>query len=336
MDLAKICYYKNTSQDDSFLHNGAQLILNPSTLGAVLTATAKDCLSLCTEEEALLSYYCPKSMPEGTESFTVLVDEKSIAVPMWISSDRAKYTTSQRVNFGNATIFDCVFASLVIALDAAHSMDECFSHNAGTTVDESFRKSLEECVTSATKCLEVMKLVAPFDDPTQIKAAILESKCHAISTMMHAGKLLSFGDASSMERRNISIALSSSLLPTYFPHGNWLTFTACLLPGICHTLGSYHGMDTDVENQLLRRTIAGIVGRDESIATVKMSHLLEWVDEITNGSACIPIPALTKLAQGAPDTSELLNKIDENCALLNCKDASSSYLESILISSLDR
>lgn len=332
IDLAKICFYEYSSQDDSFLSDGAQLILNPSTLGATLTATSRDCLSLCTKEEALMPHYCPDTLRcKDFDGIHVILDEKAIAVPTWVSfgqnTVRAK---SEQGKNSNATVTDCVYASLVIALDAAHSLaDSSFDHDPGM-----LDNLLDDCVASAIKCLDVVKSTTQLDDAMKLEAAMNESKTHAINTMIQAGSLLSFGNASSATRRNIAIALTSSLLPAYFPNGNWTTFTASLLPGVCHALGTYYGVESAVENQAIRRVIAGILGRDE--LDVRFSHVLDWVEEISKESACLPVPTLTKLAQGAPDTDELLNKIDENSVLLNCKDATDSYLESILASSLNR
>jgi len=347
IDLAKICFYECFKQDDSFVtDDGAQLILHPSTLGATLTATSRDCLSLCTQEEALLPYYCPETLKcKDFDDIHVIVDEKAIAVPMWISSEGHSHNntlgtmSAEREKNNNATVLDCVYASLVIALDAAHSLTDSVDYDTGVVSHEDYCKYLDECVTSAVKCLDILEktTAASLDDPTNVESTITESKVHAINTMIQAGKLLSFGNFASTPttRRNISITLTSSLLPTYFPNGNWTTFTASLLPGVCNALGNHYGFQSVVENDTLRSVIARILGREEESA-VRFSHLLEWVNEISTENACLPVPTLAKMAQGAPDTNGLLNKIDENGALLNCNDASASYFESILVSSLDR
>jgi hypothetical protein len=337
MDLAKICFYEYSNQDDSFLIDGAQLILNPSTLGATLTSTSRDCLSLCTQEEALIPYYCPEALVrrEDLDHVNVILDEKAIALPMWITSGQYMGTKSEPGKNHNATVVDCMYASLVIALDVAHSLVDSLEHDAGMEFHENNHyKLLDDCVESAVKCLDIIKSTTSLDDPMKLEATIQESKGHAINTMVQAGSLLSFGNNSSTTRRNISIALTSSLLPAYFPNGNWTTFTASLLPGLCDALGRHYGLQSAVKNQALCRVIAGILGCNES--SVKCSHLLEWVNDISKENACLPVPTLTRLAQGAPDIDELLNKLDENGALLNCKDARASYFESILVSSLDR
>ena len=39
--------------------------------------------------------------------------------------------------------------------------------------------------------------------------------------------------------RNITLAFLATLLPKYFPYGNWLTFAATLLPRILQTIDNY-------------------------------------------------------------------------------------------------
>lgn len=325
IDLAKACYYKSREEGDSSVHDGADLILNPSTLGAILSATSKDCLTLCSDEEALLPYYSTHADADAT---TVVVDDNAITVPSWVVSNDVSQLRNQRGN--NATIIDSALASLVIALDAAHSLGAVLDDDSD--MKSHYSALLHECITSSLICVNTMKEDGP--------ASIQSSQKHAINSMLNAGQLLSFGNGSNtgassvapLMRRNISLAMTSAILPQYFPHGNWTVFTASLLPGLCYAIEEQS--DEAEDNALLRQAIASLTGNEES--SVSFSHLTEWVDKITSDNNGISIPSLSSLAEGAPDFSELVNHVEDNGAFLNCIDADSSFMETLLVTSLNR
>ena len=327
IDLAKACYYKNVQEDESFGRNGAQLILNPSTLGGAMTATSRDCLYFCPDEEALIPLYS-----NGADvNTTVVVDENVISIPNWLMSKNIKGFRDPKGY--NATIVDASLASLAIALDAAHSLG---GDDFDDVTKESFRQSLDECITSAMLCLNGMgSSISSSTDPSQLEASIEANKAHALNSVLNAGKLLSFGHGASFTRRNVSLALTSSLLPEYFPHGNWTTFTASLLPGICRAIEENPDVADAEENDLLLDMVAKVTDRDKS--TTSLSHLTEWVEKLsTDSEHGFNIPSLSSLAEGAPDANELVYKIEDNGAFLSCRDADSEYLESLLVSSLNR
>ena len=340
IDLAKACYYKNAQEDESYGRNsngdgdGAQLILNPSTLGSAMTATSRDCLYFCPDEDALIPFYSNNGNGDGADvnmnvNTTVVVDENAISIPNWLMSNNI---TGFRDPKGyNATIVDASLASLVIALDAAHSLG---GDDLDDFTKESFRQSLDQCITSAMICLNGISADA---DPSKLESLIEANKPHALSSVLNAGKLLSFGHGTSSMRRNVSLALTSSLLPEYFPHGNWTTFTASLLPGLCRAMEENPDVADAEDNDLLLDMVAKLTGRDKSITS--FSHLTEWVEKIstdTGSEHSLVIPSLSSLAEGAPDANELVSKIEDNGAFLSCRDADSEYLESLLVSSLNR
>ncbi len=324
MDLAKASYYKNCEVTDVSDGDESHLILNPGTLGATLTAASKDCLTLSQKEEALLPYY---SRPRQTNATTILLDEKMISVPTWCSSNDTLQLRSHRGH--NATITDAALAGLVIALDAAKAFGDISSDEV--EVQEQFRRLLVDCVRNSLDCINTMNEYG-MDDPNGRNVAIEASKKHAIGSMLNAGQLLSFGRDNSLPRRNISVAMSSSLLPKYFPFGNWISFTASLLPGVCRAIAESDGAD---DNALLSSIAGMITGGNQKQNS--LSSLVEWADEIshTNESSII-VPSLSALAEGAPDPNELLTHVEDNGAFLNCEDADSSYIETLLIASLNR
>jgi hypothetical protein len=327
IDLAKACHYKYLQEDGR--NNGSQLILNPSTLGAALTASSRDCLYLCPEEEALIPIYA-NAADINLDATTVVVDEKAISIPNWVMSNDSIGLRGHKGN--NATIVDSVLASLVIALDAAHSMGG--DDELDDATKDRMRQSLHECVTSAMLCLNNMESSLCTADSKTLEPLIETNKELALNSVLNAGKLLSFGHDSSLTRRNISLALTSSLLPEYFPHGNWNTFTASLLPGICHAIEENPDIADAEENHLLLDIVSKITGRDKS--DVSFSHLTEWMEKISKDGKGFIIPSLSSLADGAPDASELISKVEDNGAFLQSRDADVEYLQSLLVSSLNR
>ena len=332
IDLAKACHYKYLQDDDGRNPNGAQLILNPSTLGAALTATSRDCLYLCPEEEALIPIYS-NTADLNLDGTTVVVDDNAISIPNWVLSNNNNAMDLRDQKGNNATIADSALASLVIALDAAHSLGAHDELDDPTR--DAFRQSLDECITSAVLCLNnIESSLSSNADSTQLEALIDANKQLALSSVLNAGKLLSFGQNSSLTRRNVSLALTSSLLPEYFPHGNWNTFTASLLPGLCHAIEENPDIANAEENDFLLDMIAKITGQDK--ANVTFSHLTEWVENMSKYGQGFIIPTLSSLADGAPDANELMSKVEDNGAFLQSQDADVEYLESLLVSSLNR
>ena len=126
-------------------------------------------------------------------------------------------------------------------------------------------------------------------------------------------------------------SMTSALLPRYFPFGNWLSFTASLLPGLC---GAIEESDEAGDNEYLDTILAKIAANllDDSSISID-----EWTNRINSpDEGSIIVPTLSSLADGAPDPNELVGKVEDNGAFLNCADADSSYIETLLMKSLNR
>ncbi len=306
MDLAKACFYKNLDSNNG--DEDGQLILNPSTLGATLASTSKGCLALCTDEEALLPV--DMKINEGNVNATsVLVDEKAITLPSWIQTSPSQGRSSERSQV--TTMLDSALASLVVALDAAHSLNDVREDDP---LYERNQSLLQETVDSAMSCVKAVDDIMMEDDPNKITQGIQDLKQNALQALISSGQLMSFGDLGSNDdtimRRNISLAFSSTLLPKYFPHASWCSFTASLLPGLCRTIDEYENSEDS-------------------------SHLMEWVEKI-NANQNIIIPSLASFAEGAPETQSMVDKIEKNGEFVNCQDADTDYLATILMTSLNR
>jgi hypothetical protein len=320
MDLAKASFHKHCEEFNLTGRDSGKLILYPSTLGATLAAASKDCLTLCPEEEALLPHY---SSAAATE---IVLDDEAITLPSWLLSNGTTELRDQKGN--NATIIDSALASIVIALDAAHSLGD-------VTFDEQELEMRYKTLidVSITNALDSIKIIndTPVNDTAGLKAAIQTSKEYAITAMLNAGQLLSFGNCPSLPRRNVSVAMTSALLPQYFPFGNWLSFTASLLPGLCRAIEE---SDEAGDNQYLETILAKIAANhvdDSSFSIVEWANRINSPDE-----GGIIVPTLSSLADGAPDPNELVAKVEDNGAFLNCADADSSYIETLLMTSLNR
>ena len=86
-------------------------------------------------------------------------------------------------------------------------------------------------------------------------------------------------------------------------------FTASLLPGLCLAV-------EQTSNEL----------------DVSTLHVIKWVQDGSIGGAIL---SLSSFAEGAPDTTELITKVEDNGTFLICKDADYSFIESLLVSNLD-
>lgn len=311
IDLAKACYYKRISDDHD--DDIGELILNPSTLGAIGTAASEHCLLLDTEEEALMPTYSPSTINKDAQS--IIIDESSISIPSWLARD---VRNKKRRNI--ATITDNVLASLVVALDAAHAMGD------GGAIEEGKISCLNECIQSSARYLSSIQ-----NSPNDFNVA--ENQEFAVSAVLNAGQLLSFGQENSLSRRNVAVALTASILPKYFPHGNWSTFTASLLPGVVNAINK---CDEGDENEILIDSISTLLNLESQVSP---SHLVEWFERLdinSTSSGVLEIPSLSSLSEGAPGFSELLTKIEDHGTFTQCIDADSEYLENILVSSLNR
>jgi hypothetical protein len=299
LDLSKALHQRmqhssGDNQDD------LRLTLVPGTLGACCASVTNQSLLLDVDEEALIIAEDGKI---GTGIRSVVVDDNVMAIPSWVSGGPTNI----------ATVSDAALASIVIALDSLLDVDcngegekwelitKTLYHSQ--LVLESF---LEESTNSSDK---------------ESKALTLKNsdKANAIQAMLCSGQLLSNGMENEREyahsiRRSIPLALSSALLPRYFPHGNWLTFTASLLPGILQS--------TKMETQNLPSSEIISSGIDT------VTQLLD--DE----SLPKIIPTISSLVEGTPDPRELLNAVENNGALWNCEDVDRVLLEHVLCKSL--
>ena len=319
IDLAKSCYLNNKLKNgdgDESPSSRQQLVLIPSTLGSVLAATSKKSLILDVNEEALMASQTSLQRSDYEDNVHILIDPKSMAFPTWFK--RGIQRTSQRHDV--ATILDASLASLAIAIDAHMSLLD-----STTTFDDNEQSFiLEQCIKHSISLLQqIISIYNSGDDDTVVITQ--EMKQNAINAVLGAGQLLAFGDdINETQRRNITLALTSALLPKYFPHGNWMTFTASLLPGIVNCLNELNANDSSV------RTIS---------PDLKCS--LDWINHEVfhsqrNNNLNNLIPSLSSLADGAPDVNELVSQVDHNGAFLNTIDCDSDLIEKVLFLSLNR
>lgn len=279
-----------------------ELILAPATLGAAMASMNSQSLLLSQEEEALLpAEFASAASRDGSlfsvADATVALDGDAMAIPnLNESSPRGSA----------ATVVDAAFASFAICVDAAH----------GLRADDEHIKNLIDVT------LENSLAAASFSVDGANNDEFVLAKNHAISATVHAGQLLSLASGRSGHRRSIPIALASSLLPRYFPHGHIMTFFASMAPALCKTLSS----DTAAGSGLVE--VAKSVTGGDSIG-----ELVDWADKACNDAR---IPSMASLAEGTPDVSSMMGRVDANGALLNCEDAHFDLLEGVLHRSLCR
>ncbi len=319
IDLAKACYYHSNfeyKQGMEFKHSNNELVLIPSTLSSVLACTSNNSLMLDLQEEALVTS-STSSFPTTTNDntidngVTILIDDKLLAIPDWFNVN-SKNNIRRKI----PTVIDASLASIVIAIDFLLLHTDGILDNAIPDNDEKYIHQMDnanQTMKHALACLTSITKTFKLDEMTNNEVTIDPLiKNHAINAVLHAGKLLSFGYE--LQTRNISLALSSAILPKYFPHGNLLTFIASLLPGL---LDGYKAKCDDYS-----------IGKDT----------LDFVDKLLyNDNQYSPIvPSLSSFAEGAPDVNEMIQKVEGNGALLGCNDWDSDLIEYVLFASLNR
>ena len=178
----------------------------------------------------------------------------------------------------------------------------------------------DECINLAAESAALI-LSSNLDDDDLKKA-------HSVNASIQAARLLRYGEVGAVSlhpRRSLPIALSSALLPEFFPHGNLLTFFAAICSGLCYT-----AIKCGRETPALLRVASTVTGDSEA----SCSDLLSWIDRITDDH---DILTLASLAEGTADMSVLLNKIDANQVLFGYDDGPlSPYIPDIIQFSLNR
>ena len=300
IDLAKVVASSLSRQND------VELVLAPATVGAAMASMSVGSMVLSQEEEALLppEFIGSGSLVgslEGVDT-TVILDEYAMAVPL----KQSVSSTGTARKGSTATVVDAALGAISLCIDAAVSSPSMIDAHRKILIDKTIEHSL--CALS------------DLDVQSNGGAA----KSHAIAAVVHAGQLICFGNMHKglIRQRSVPIALASSLLPRYFPHGHILTFFASMLPGICATLPAKHGCTAAVG--IVASSITG--GGD-------VLDLVEWAESVSKNAE---IPTMASLAEGAPDIHAMMGRLDANAALLNCEDASYDYLEEVMQRSLSR
>jgi hypothetical protein len=306
IDVAKSVATILTDEDSS---NDIDLILSPATLGGCLASTSEEPLLLSTEEEALLPLSSTSEL--WNESMhpvipTILMDEKDFD------------TTNDSLTL--PPHFSCgVLASLVIALDAAFfaTTHNCRHLPHGADYTDSIYKTIDHA----------MEALTPHHG-----SDTSSRQRHAVSAALYSGNILNLGNRY-YQRRSAPISIASALLPPFFPHGNILTYIASMLPGLCATISEYRDSTVqsyDSNNYILLEHAASRLTEGGN----SWKDTIEWANRI---STYHNIPTMASLAEGAPATSTLLDRMESNQLLLNVTDSEDiDYLGEILQRSLNR
>lgn len=147
----------------------------------------------------------------------------------------------------------------IISLEPSYVASAELSHvlyaTLAITLDACYRKSSHEILPEI-----VQSLIEVLENPDR-------EFDHDTATVLlyHSGLLLSYGLG--QEDRSIPITLSSSLIPTIFPHVHVLTFFASLLPGICDVVEEQNHNDESISK--LVQLVKGI--SSESIPQMKVN-----------------------------------------------------------------
>lgn len=297
--------------------NGIELVLSPATLGGCIAATSDEPLILSTEEEALLplssaSEEWKESSRQPSILPTILMDETDLdeTTSMLYNSS----STIKPLHFNHGVI-----ASLVVALDSAFFVAR-YPDLSSAEYSDTINKTVEHAVEALSDQQHMLL--------TTSKSS--SRKRHGVSAALYSGKLLNLG--SRFSRRSAPISIASALLPPFFPHGSILTYIASMLPGLCATISEHHHLTFQSLGGTNYSELEKVASRLTGGKT--LNELTEWADQI---SSFYDIPTMASLAEGAPATSTLLDRMDSNHALLNVTDSEEvEYLGEIIQRSLDR
>ena len=299
LDLSK-ALHQRIQQSAGDNKDDLKLTLIPGTLGACCASTTNQSLLLDVDEAALIIAEDGKISPKIRN---VVVDANAMAIPAWVSGEPSSI----------ATVMDAALASIVIALDSLLNVD---LNNGKGEKWELITKTLHHSQLVLESFLK--KSSSPSDKESYAFSPTKSDKANAIQAMLFSGQLLSNGVENEREyaystQRSIPLALSSALLPRYFPHGNWVSFTASLLPGI---LKSTKMENRNFQSETISSGIAAVTQLLDDKSLQKI------------------VPTISSLVEGTPDSRELMKAVEDNGALWNCEDVDRSLLEHVLCTSL--
>ena len=316
VDCAKGVAAALGSSSDS---SSVDLILAPATLGSTMSAMSSTPLILSTAEEALLPPYlaCASDRKSITPAdfapvkATVCLDGESMG-----SMDNGVIGGSPKEMSALATPIDAALASLVVCVESSLLLADQTVSSGGDEL-EAMHNLMEGARSNALATIDAYRNrddgIAEGSDVQNV------ARLHAAAAVAHAGQLLRYGDRVD-RKRSISVALISSLLPRYFPHGHALTFMASLLPGLC-------------ESCSLTNKGAGS-GKPIRIGEQTIDDFAAWSEEITAG---MDIPKLVNMAEGTPDVDSMMERVDANAALVGCDEIGGyDLIEAVLHRSLNK
>ena len=295
------------------------LILAPATLGSTIAAMSSTPLILSTAEEALLPPYLACASDRKTISpadfapvnATVCLDGESMAF-----MDAGAREGTQKESLAMATPIDAALASLTVCVESSLLLADQTISIGGDEL-EAMHNLMEGARSNAMATIEAYRNTS--DKNADGSDAEKVARLHAAAAVAHAGQLLRFGDRID-RKRSISIALVSSLLPRYFPHGHALTFMASLLPGLCESCTSIKKGAKD--------------GMPIRIGEQAIEDFSAWSEDITAG---MDIPKLVNMAEGTPDVDSMMKKVDANSALVGCEEVGGyNLVEAVLHRSLNK
>ena len=288
-----------------------EMILIPSTLGAVMACTMTDTLVYNMHEEGLClpsglkSSYISDSNPFAFQntSKVIIAPENSVFNSNIITFESNGDIISQLKEQKQPlppTIDDAAYAVLTLCVDTAVSL----SLSSSSPNNEALLKNATQNAISALKT------------EVEDEESKLQKQIYITNALILAGQIFNLTNFENFKkhdsnhtlaRRSVPLALASALLPTYYPNVNLLTFLATLLPGLCDV---YHS----------QKTIPVISMINKSLSKITPPSLASQME-----------------SRHPPDLQTMLDKIDGNLILWDhYEDESEEILEEILHRSLNR
>ena len=302
---------------------GVRLILAPSTLAGTMAAMSSTPMILSTAEEALLPPHLAAQPSAGIGRGPA--DFPNVGATVCLDADGMAFVTggggSAKGGGGTdhsvATPVHAALASLAVCAETSLLLASAGRTSLPPEDLEAAHVLVEGARSSAMAALDLCR------DGASDPVGDLAARHHAAAALAHAGQLLLHGDGPG-GRRSVGVALCSSVLPRYFPHGHALAFLAALLPGLCEAadLGTIPGGSAPTVR----------IGEEE----LGPGGLAAWAGAAAGGLPCGAAPRLAALAEGAPAVEEMMRSVAANGALVGSEEVGGgAFLEAVLHRSLN-
>lgn len=325
IDLAKSVTMALNSRES----NVEEVILIPTTVGGVMASAMEDVLVYHVQEEGLClpSGLMSPLFPTSGGLTTSFNTKKTVIAPgnTKLNSDIIMKNSLEKKDEekmkGDAhkqqqaspSMQEASHAILAICIDAAISLHTTAkSENRNTTLVATIQELLEDTILNAILVLNPSQINADTND-----RCLLAQQQFLTKALLQSGLLLNYTKKlfeNDQIKRPVSLAISSALLPPYFPQVNMLTLISSLVPAMSKVYSS----------------------SDYSEAQLYLDPIHKFLFSKQNK---LDPPSLASMMEtrSQPNIETMLDSINSNLILWDhYQDEQESTLEEVLQNSLNR